>query len=147
MNRYRARLHLRLNHPTRDLSIVCNRLGLKPARIWKRGDERRTPKGNSLGGRRASSSCAIDFGPTSRKTVAKQIAAALERLEPHRAMLRRLSSTGGTASFSVGWFLDEDSGETFSSDLLRAMTRLQIALDLHAYLPDAVEPPEGILER
>ncbi|MBB4395465.1 DUF4279 domain-containing protein [Bradyrhizobium sp. ERR14] len=140
MNRYRAQVSLWLKHPTRDLLPVCKTLGLEPETIWKRGDERRTPKGRLLGGKRDSSYCSIDLGPTSRKTVARQIEAALERLQPHRAVLRRLSSTGGKVIFCVGWFFDEDSGETFSSDLLQAMALLHIALDLHIYLPDAVEP-------
>ncbi|MBR0928853.1 DUF4279 domain-containing protein [Bradyrhizobium diazoefficiens] len=140
MNRYRATVSLKLTHPTRDLSRLCKALGFEPKRIWKRGDEQPVPKGMPLGSKRDSSYCLIELGPTSRKTVARQIEAALERLQPHRTVLRKLSSTGGKATLSVGWFLDEHSGETFSSDLLKSMARLHIALDLHTYLPDAIEP-------
>ncbi|PSO22121.1 hypothetical protein C7G42_09610 [Bradyrhizobium sp. MOS003] len=140
VNRYRAQVSLKLKHPTRDLSRVCKALGLEPKHIWKMGDERRTPKGNPLGGNRDSSYCLIELGPTSRKSLAKKIESALGRLQSHRALLRRLSSTGGKVTFSVGWFLDEHSGETFSGDSLKSMARLQIGLELHAYLPDANEP-------
>jgi hypothetical protein len=140
MNRYRAQLSLKLTHPTRDLSRVCKALGLEPKRIWKKGDERQTPNGNPLKGKRDSSYCSIEFGPASRKSLARLIEAALERLQPHRVMLRRLSSTGGEVTLSVGWFLDEHSGEAFSSDLVKSMAGLKIALDLHTYLPDAIEP-------
>jgi hypothetical protein len=136
MNRYRTRLSLHIKHPTRDLSPVCSALGLKPRVIWKKGEERRTPKGRKLGGLRDASYCSIELAQESRRSLAKQTEAALERLEPHRAVLRRLSSTGGRISFCVGWFCDEHSGELFSTDLLRAMTRLRIALDLNIYLPD-----------
>jgi hypothetical protein len=71
--------------------------------------------------------------------LAKQIEANLVPLKRHRAMFRRLSSTGGTISFYVGWFCDENTGETVSSQLLEAMTDLRIALELNIYLPDSSE--------
>ncbi|MBR0784207.1 DUF4279 domain-containing protein [Bradyrhizobium iriomotense] len=139
MNRYRAQLSLKLTHPTRDLSDVCKALGLEPNRIWKKGDERRTPKGSLLGGKCNSSYCSIEL-PSSRKSLAKQIEIALKRFTPHGAVLRRLSSTGGTVSLAVGWFLDEHSGELLGNDLLLALTRLRISLEFHVYVPDKSEP-------
>jgi hypothetical protein len=69
--------------------------------------------------------------------LAKQVEAVLVLLKPHRAMLRKLSSTGGTISFFIGWFCDENTGETFGRQLLDAMADLRIALDLNIYPPDA----------
>jgi hypothetical protein len=123
-------------HPTRDLSVVCVSFGFRPAVIWKAGDERRTPKGTKIGGIRANSYCVVKFGPTTRKTLSNRIEAALARLRPHRSMLRRLSSTGGTATFSIGWFLDEDAGESLSPKLLQEMAGLRISLDLCVYAPE-----------
>ena len=136
MKQQRAKISLHIRHPTRDLSKVCIALGLKPRHIWKKGDERRTPKGANIGGVRENSYCTIDIGPASRQPLAKQIEAALEPLKSHRAMLRRLTSTGGRVSFYVGWFCDHDTGETLSSPLLEAMTALRIGLELNIYLPD-----------
>jgi hypothetical protein len=69
----------------------------------------------------------------------KQIEATLTLLQPHRLMLRRLSSTGGTISFYVGWFCDEDTGETLDAQILERMARLRVALELSIYLPDQPE--------
>jgi len=136
MKQLRANLSLHIRHPTRDLSVVCRALGLQLKHMWKRGDERRTPKGSKIGGLRETSYCSIGFGAPSRKPLAKQIEAVLMLLKPHRAMLRRLSSTGGRISFFIGWFCDENTGETFGRQLLDAMADLRIVLDLNIYPPD-----------
>jgi len=69
----------------------------------------------------------------------EQIEAALTLLRPHEPMLRELSSAGGRISFYVGWFCDEDTGETLGVQLMESMARMGIALDLLIYFPD---PPE-----
>ena len=139
MKRQRAKLSLHIKHPTRDLASVCSALGFKPTNIWKKGDERRTPKGNKIGGLRENSYCSIGLGQSPRDPFPKQIEAVLTLLQPHRSMLRRLSSSGGTISFYVGWFCDEDTGETLNAQILERMAHLGIALELNIYLPDQPE--------
>jgi hypothetical protein len=136
MKRQRTKLSLHIKHPTRDLSIVCDAFGIRPKHLWTAGDERRTPKGNKIGGFRTASYCSVDLGPTTRQPLLKQIESALELLKPHRRMLRRLSSTGGRISFFVGWFCEEHTGESFDHGILEAMADLGIALDLNIYIPD-----------
>lgn len=46
MKQQRTKLSLHMSHPTRDLAVVCDALGFKPAVLWKADEERRTPKGN-----------------------------------------------------------------------------------------------------
>jgi hypothetical protein len=139
VKRQNTKLSLHIKHPTRDLSRVCAVLELEPTRIWKKGDERQTPKGTKIGGTRADSYCSIAFGAMSRKPLPKQIEAALSLLKPHREILRKLSSTGGLVSFYVGWFCDEHTGEHFDWQILDTMADLRIALDLNIYVPDV--PP------
>jgi hypothetical protein len=136
MKHQRTKLSLHITHPTRDLSLVCDTLGMHPRHLWKAGDKRRTPKGTRLDGFRTASYCSIDLGSTTRKPLSKQIEAALVLLKPHRRLLRRLSSTGGKISFFVGWFCDEDTGGSFDCQILDGMTDLRIALDLNIYVPD-----------
>ena len=83
-----------------------------PRRAWKKGDERQTPNGRNLGGVRDSSYCSADLGETSRERLSKKIEAAFTRLEPYREVLEEVWSTGGRLSFFIGWFLDEDTGDT-----------------------------------
>jgi len=134
MTRQQVKISLHIRHPTRDLSRVCRALRLEPKHIWKKGDERRTPKGNKIGGLREDSYCSIELGPTSRESISKKVEAALTLLEPHRALLRKLSSTGGTVSFFVGWFCESDTGERLSAQVVERMARFRIALDLNVYL-------------
>jgi hypothetical protein len=130
------RLSLHLHHPTRDLAVVCAALGLAPRRIWKAGDERKTPTGTKIGGLRDSSSCSIELGVRSREPLSERFDAALVLLRPHRAMLRELSSEGVRVTFYIGWFCDEHTGDTFPWKLLEEMSDLRIDLELNIYIPD-----------
>jgi hypothetical protein len=134
--KYSSRISLHVKHPTRDLSSVCDTLELHPLRLWKVGDERRTPKGRKIGGLRKESAFSAALGSPNRSPLSKQIETALMKLKPHRRMLRRLSSTGGQISFFVGWFLDAHAGESFSDQILKEMADLRIALDLNIYVRD-----------
>jgi len=131
----RTNLALRLCHPTRDLLPVCTAIGLVPRRAWKKGDERQSPTGRNLGGVRDSSYCVADLGETSRGPLSKKIEAALTRLEPYQEILEEMSSTGGRVSFFVGWFLDEDTGDTLDWPILQKMSQLRIALEMNVYVP------------
>lgn len=146
MKRQRVKLCLHIRHPSRDLSFVCQTLRLNPTHIWKKGEERKTPKGNKIGGIRDNSYCSIDLGQSSRVSLPKQIEAALDLLEPHRAVLRNLSTGGGTISFYVGWFCDEDTADALDVLILKRMAHLRIALELNVYLPD-LGKPESISQR
>jgi hypothetical protein len=136
MKRQRSELSLRIEHPNCDLAAVCDALGLRPARTWKKGDERRTPKGTKTGGTYDKSTCMIVFGQPSRKSLPVRLEAALELIKPHRSVLRKVSSTGGSISFYIAWFCDEHTGERLTWSILEAMTDLRIALDLNIYVPD-----------
>jgi hypothetical protein len=136
MGPQRNKLSLHLKHPTRDLSIICRALGLRPKVIWRKGEERQTPKGRSIGGVRDISYCSIDLGVTSKVDLSKKVEMAIELLTPHRILLRRLSSTGGRASFNIGWFCNEDTGEELRYDILARMADLCIALDFNIYVSD-----------
>jgi hypothetical protein len=141
MRDQRTNLSLRMRHPTRDLSVICGALGFRPTIIWKVGGERRTPKGTKIGGIRTHSYCSVNFGATTRKSLVKRIEAALVRLRPHRPALKRFSSTGGTTSFFIGWFLDADTGEVLPPQMLQELGDLRISLELCVYMPDKMRMP------
>jgi len=101
MKYQRTTLSLQFRHPERDLTAICDELGLAPKFTWKAGDQRRTPRGNLLEGIRPSSYCSIDLGPTRRVSLARQIETTLGLLQPHRRMLRRFSSSGGGISLFI----------------------------------------------
>jgi hypothetical protein len=112
---------------------------LRPTNIWKKGDERRTPKGNKVGGVREDSRCMIDFKLPLRQPLPEKFIATLALLKPHRAILRKLSSSGGTISLYIGWFCDENTGVTLDAQIFATMADLRIAVELFIYLPDKPE--------
>lgn len=134
----RSKLSLHIRHPDRDLSIVCESLNLAPKNLWKKGDERRTPKGHKLTGIRDNSFCTVEMEATNLP-LQDQIERALNLLAPHRSIFREISSNGGQTSFYVGCFLDEDSVENFEWRVLESMADLRISLELNIYLPDQLE--------
>jgi hypothetical protein len=135
MRPQRTKLSLHIRHPTRNLLSVCQVLGLQPKILWKKGDERQTPKGTKTGGTRENSYCAIELGAASKVRLSEKLEVALRMLKRHRALLRRLHSTGGRASFYIGWFCEGDTGEELGYEVLDGMADLRIALDLNIYVP------------
>ena len=134
INRQRSRLTVRIKHPTRDLARICKVMGLKPIRIWTRGDKRITPVGKEIGGVREYSYCAIELASSSRNSMQKQVATVITVLRPHKRMLRRISSTGGRISFFIGWFCARDTGERLDWEVLSAMAEMRISLDINIYI-------------
>ena len=132
-------MSINITHPTRDLSGVCDALGLQPKIIWKEGDERRAPRGQKLGGIRTHSRCLIDFGPASTESLVKQLEAALALLRPHQSLLQELSFSGGRLNFFVGLFSGENTEEMLDIKLMETMVNLRIDLVLDIYSPD---PPD-----
>ena len=127
-------MHLR--HPTRDLSRVCEILELTPRYIWKKGDERQTPKGNKIVGIRDSSYCTIEVGPESRKALGERLREVLKLLQPHEGIFRELAAAGGAVSLYVGWLCDDSTGEMLDAQLLEEIAKLRMGLELNIYMPD-----------
>jgi hypothetical protein len=136
MKQQRSKLGIQIQHPSRDLSKVCLTLGLKPKIVWKKGEERRTPKGNKIGGIRNFSHCSIDFKFPARQPLHEKIVAILARLKPYRTMLRKLWSTGGTISLYIGWFCDADTGLPLDTQILSVMADLRVSVELFVYIPE-----------
>ncbi|MBU6462901.1 MAG: DUF4279 domain-containing protein [Bradyrhizobium sp.] len=136
MKQQKSKIGLQIRHPFRDLSHVGPILGLKPSIIWKRGDERRTPKGNRIKGTRQDSRVSFEFKFLPRRPLSEKIRAALTALEQHRTMLRKLTTTGGTIILYIGWFCDEHTGMTLDTQILSGIANLRISVELFVYVPD-----------
>jgi hypothetical protein len=136
MKQQGSKIGLQIRHPSRDLSNLSIALGLQPEIIWKKGDERRTPKGKKIGGVRDYSRWSTEFKFRHRQALPDKIAAILALLTPHRAMLRKISSTGGTISLYIGWFCDDHTGMTLNTQILSAIADLRISIELFIYVPD-----------
>jgi len=136
MDRHNIRISFNSIHPTSDLSELCEALGVKPEILWKKGDEKRTPKGNIIGGIRENSRCLISFSPFPRNTLSEQLMSILDNFKSHRTLLYNLSNSGGTHNFFVGIFYSENTVETFSLKLFELLLELRIELVLDLYPRD-----------
>lgn len=137
MNTARYKVSLRIEHPFLDLSFVPTSLGMQPVRIWKIGDERVTPTGSHLGGRRDYSYCMVDMGGDCNAALELQIRQAISKIKSHRDTLDQVTTTGGTVGFFIGWFSHGDSGIRIQIETLRELCSLNIQLDINVYCCEA----------
>ena len=150
MNRYQFTISLRVRHPSIDPSRITEALGQQPKRAWQAGALRATAKGDPLAGTyddtywTSGSLRRGEWKPGSRspETLYGAIEALLSDLAGHKRFFQDIRSGGGSVVFSVGWFLDGDTGGVFDHDLLRRMGDFGIDLMLFLYPPgqNAAEP-------
>jgi hypothetical protein len=132
-------LSLRIKHPNMDLSAVCQSLGLVPTHIWRAGEQRRTPKGTLLAGERESSYCSVKLSDDPDISLSNMIKTALVTLSAHRKILDEVKSSGGTISFSVGWFSSKISGAMIDWITMGSIADLKMDLEINIYCPDTQE--------
>ncbi|HEY2068622.1 MAG TPA: DUF4279 domain-containing protein [Rhizomicrobium sp.] len=123
----------RVSHPSADLAHLPERLGLECGRVWKAGEPRTNPKGGALPGVNRSSYCWLKTSLAPEHTLPQAIAAFLDYLRPHKALLDELHTGGGELELFVYWSSDANTGETFEPVLLRAMADMNMALSLDIY--------------
>lgn len=133
MHPYRYDVSLRVTHPAMDPQQICNGLGLKARRKWKVGENRQTPAGIPLLGVYKETYCCFDLAAPQVCELERFIIRCNKRLESHRRFLRRISSTGGSAEYFIGMYLDSNHGVEFSPDVLAQLTKLQIRLSFDLY--------------
>jgi len=124
---------LRVTHPAMDPQQICNGLGLRASLKQKVGEKRQTPAGTPLSGVYKDTFCTFDLAPPQGCELEAFIKCCNRRLESHRRFLNRISSTGGSAEYFIGMFLDSNHGVVFDPDVLAQLTKLQIGLSFDLY--------------
>ena len=110
-------------------------LGMLPYTGWTAGDERRTPIGRPLGGRRSESYCVQRIGEGDDGELAHFLHSQIAEFGLREDKVRAFRSTGGSLAFFVSWHPTGDSGETFDADLLLRMGELGIGIELNVLSP------------
>lgn len=112
---------------------LIENIGIPAKSSQRAGEPRFDPKGNVLGGVYSVDYCSIDL-PTLR---GYSLPAALEKhvefLRFHSELFAAIGQSAGRSELFVGWFGDRNFGDTFSSNLLRQLSELQIDLSLDIY--------------
>ena len=133
MNEFRFKVSLRFFSQVVDPNEICEKLKMEPEWKHKIGDPRTTPKGITLDGFYDTSYCSFLITPRKNEELHDVIERIVTDLQKHESLFCRIREDGGCIEFFVGWFSTGNSGETFSSDLLRKLGKLQIDLSLDVY--------------
>ena len=126
---FNYRVTLQVRHPDADPQRIVAAIGLLPGRYWAVGEERSTPKGQSLPGTHQESYCYFDLGEGNDGQLAEFLHQATGRLEHAAEFIAELRQTGGSFNFGVSWS-PGPHGEVFDIELLAAMARLGIDLGI-----------------
>jgi hypothetical protein len=133
MGTFTFELSLRIEHPSADLTIVGDSLGMRPIRIWKAGEKRTTPDGKPLAGTYKDSYCTIRFEPIVTNSLPDQIRETVNIIRTHRDLFEQLAASGGAFNLFIGWFSEGNSGEHLDWKLLKDLADLRVSLDLDIY--------------
>jgi hypothetical protein len=144
MHPYEYTLAFRLRHQATDLADLYETLGeapgFIPGRIWKAGDQRQTQAGRTLEGHYDKSYCYFELFSTAQKSEVESPAAAIERvvtlLQPYKSVLQQHVRSGGELELFLSVYVESNSSEGFSPDLMRQLADFEIELSIDIYPPD-----------
>lgn len=118
-----------------DPDEVSSSLDLEPRITWRRGEQRRTSRGEVLDGTYAHSywvgSLPVD---STQQGLVETLEHYLLKLEKRAEFMRTFHDTGGNAEFFVGWY--GTGGVTFAWDLLERCAFLRIDMGMDVYGDD-----------
>lgn len=137
MHPYSFIVSLRAYHPKDDLAFIASLLGLQPFTSWISGDERKTPKGTSIGGFRSNSYLAVRLTEEETSSDVWQLEDFLEqcllKVSIHADALSVFHNSGGTLAFFVSLYGARNYGFTFCPSLLSRLASANVELQLDIY--------------
>lgn len=144
MNPFEYIVTLRITHPKRDLSDIFDKLktieGLKPGRIWKAGEPRKTPQGQRLEGYYDNSYCYFDLAEKWKKDNEEPMLELIEdffkKLSTFEEMFKNFNKDGGDVNIIVAIHVAKNCGEMIPVDLIKKFAHFGIGLGLDLYPPD-----------
>lgn len=126
--RYRYSLSIRLRHPSMEPQAMTAAMGIPPFRSLEPG-ARRLP-GVSDGTYWTSQLRKGAWPPIS---LSDAVASLLDQLSAKRSFIQNLRSEGGSAELFIGWFFEDQSGDTFDYRLLARAADLGVDLSFDIY--------------
>jgi Domain of unknown function (DUF4279) len=121
-------------HPTLDPAEIGAGLGLDAKFSHRMGDQRKTPKGTLLPGTHRDTRWRhCRRYETSDQWFAGKVAELIDCLEPHRAFLRNLRATGGTACVLVQFLGDGYFGDEIPREILTRLIDLELDLGIECF--------------
>ena len=133
MHAFPFELSLRFFSQVIDPSEISSQLGLEPQWEHKMGDLRTNPRGIVLGGRYDSSYCSFPITPQNNEELHEALDRVVDDLLQYESLFCRIRDGSGCIEFFIGWFSTGNTGDIFSSILLKKLGRLQIDLAFDVY--------------
>lgn len=122
-------------HPTEDPVAISGILGLEPTRAWRVGDERTTPDGDILSGRRVDTRWRFSRRyETSDQWFFKQVEDLVELIEPHAEFIRELVASGGEVTLEVWLLGDGYFGDSIPAAFIKRLSDLHMGFGLESFL-------------
>lgn len=137
MHPYSFIISLRARHPTDDLNFMNYLLKRQPSSSWVAGDDRKTPKGTLLGGKRDSSYWVVRLTEeeTDSETwqVEDYIEKILKELSQHKQTFESFIKSGGMLELYISLYGTRNYGIELNSNLLVRLgnSHLELILDIY----------------
>jgi len=121
-------------HPTVDPAEITAGLGLEPIVTHPVGERRRTPKGDLLPGQYRDTRWRHRVRyEVKHQYFADAITALVDRLEPYKAFLSKLRSTGGEASIIIQFLGDGYFGDKIAKETLSKLAELDLDFAIECF--------------
>jgi len=124
---------LRVRHPTLDLRVLTETLGLEPVHSWTAGEPRRSQSGAPLGGLHRDSywSASLPSQLTGPSTMPLELflSQQLLQLSRRREFLSGLQADGGAISLLIELSPVANAAVTISSAIARKLAELNIEVE------------------
>ncbi len=125
---------LRVRHPTMNLQVLTERLGLEPAHTWTAGDPRRSQNGTPLGGQHrdsywSASLPSLPGGTPVAEPLELFLSQQLLQLGRRHELLAGLQAGGGEISLLIELAPVANASITLGSGTLRKLAQLGIEVE------------------
>ena len=128
-----AKVSLRFFHPQMDPSEISATLGIVPKHGWRAGEQRSTPAGTGLPGRRSESYWCGALAAEPDESLAELLERWVKILRPHAEWLAQVQHSGGRIEFYLALVGQQNAGDTVPSVALAEIGKLGIDLGIEIF--------------
>lgn len=133
MHSFKFEISLRITTSNIDPVDISTRLKLIPEFQHKKGEQRKTPKGELLKGVYENSYCCFAYNRVDDEELHSMLDRIVTGLMSHSDLFDKISVNGGHAEFFIGWYSPGNTGDLLNHELLNKLSQLKIDLALDVY--------------
>lgn len=133
MNRFKFDVSLRVRHPSLDVMKICSEIGMTAYRKWSVGEPRETPKGKKLNGFYDETYCTFKLEHEGDEEISSFLKRQNSLLKDKSDFFDMIIATGGNIEYFIGWYLEGNTGDVFTHDLITELSELGFSLSIDLY--------------